>query len=87
MTRSEVSNNVDGPKSGIAQMNRQSAMYESVPSWSGNQGQSINGSSSWGRSRFPHIKDLQDDAEAIIKEYRQYMSVSHAAHASLDLSS
>ncbi|KAL9125891.1 MAG: hypothetical protein Q9217_004964 [Psora testacea] len=76
MTRSEVYRGyADDPRSGNARNHRQSAVYTSAPSWSESQGRALNDGTSAARGRFPHIKDLQEKARTIIRDYGPYMPV------------
>ncbi|KAL9103980.1 MAG: hypothetical protein Q9163_001042 [Psora crenata] len=76
MTRSEIySGYAPELRSGYAQTNRPSTVNKNASSWDGSQRQPLDDGINGGRGRFPHIKDLQQKAGTIIKNYEPHMPV------------
>ena len=79
MTRNEVySSYVEDIKSEHVHTNRRSGVYISAPSWNSEQDGLPDGDTVTVRGRFPHIKDLQERARVIIRNYGSHMLVSFA---------
>ena len=77
MTRSETSSpHVDVNRGTFDQSNRQSAIYPNPTSLKiGSERAPMRDTAGEGRRRFSHVKDLQDQAQTIIRDHGPYMPV------------